>query len=114
MVALHSTLPPQRETHHVAENCCNQDLSPTLKMTMAGRPFTLRRRLPQQTLLRCSSAQPVIPISETHKAIQHWVLLYFTAAGADPAACNNHGVSPLALARTIANYNVARFFADVP
>lgn len=35
------------------------------------------------------------------------------AAGADPRAPNNHGVSPVRLARTIANYDVARFFADV-
>ena len=35
------------------------------------------------------------------------------AAGADPRAPNNHGVSPVTLARTIANYDVAQFFADV-
>jgi hypothetical protein len=27
---------------------------------------------------------------------------------------NHHGVSPLSLARTIANYDVAQFFADLP
>jgi uncharacterized protein len=32
---------------------------------------------------------------------------------ADPRATNNHGVSPLSLSRTIANYNVAQFFDDV-
>ena len=36
------------------------------------------------------------------------------AAGADPLRKNQHGVSPLALARTIANYDVARCFADFP
>ena len=35
-------------------------------------------------------------------------------AGADPHAKNEHGVSPLSLARTIGNYDVAQFFADLP
>jgi hypothetical protein len=35
-------------------------------------------------------------------------------AGADPYRANNHGVSPVSLARQIANYDVARFFADLP
>ena len=35
------------------------------------------------------------------------------AAGADPLTKNKHGVSPVALARTIANYDVAQFFTDV-
>jgi uncharacterized protein len=34
--------------------------------------------------------------------------------GADPHAVNDSGVSPLSLARTIANYNVAQFFSDLP
>jgi len=34
-------------------------------------------------------------------------------AGADPHEVNNHGVSPVKLARTIANYDVAKHFADV-
>jgi uncharacterized protein len=34
--------------------------------------------------------------------------------GADPNALNAHGVSPLKLARTIANYDVAGFFSDLP
>lgn len=34
-------------------------------------------------------------------------------AGADPATKNAHGVSPLSLARTIANYRVADHFADL-
>lgn len=34
-------------------------------------------------------------------------------AGADARAANDHGVSPVKLARRIANYEVARFFADV-
>jgi ankyrin repeat protein len=34
-------------------------------------------------------------------------------AGADPRAANHHGMSPLKLARTIANYDVAQFFSDV-
>ena len=35
-------------------------------------------------------------------------------AGADPFKKNKHGVSPEALARTIANYPVAECFADLP
>ena len=35
-------------------------------------------------------------------------------AGADPHAVNNHGVSPVILARTIGNCDVAQFFADIP
>jgi uncharacterized protein len=36
------------------------------------------------------------------------------AAGADPHAANKHGVSPLSLARTIANYDVRQYFSDLP
>lgn len=35
------------------------------------------------------------------------------AAGADPLAKNENGVSPLSLARTIGNYDVAQFFSDL-
>jgi ankyrin repeat protein len=35
-------------------------------------------------------------------------------AAADPYAANLSGVTPLALARNIANYNVAQFFVDLP
>jgi uncharacterized protein len=34
--------------------------------------------------------------------------------GADPYSMNNYGVSPLLLARTIGNYDVAQFFRDLP
>ena len=33
--------------------------------------------------------------------------------GANPLQMNNHGQSPVGLARLIANYDVARFFADL-
>jgi len=36
------------------------------------------------------------------------------ASGADPLKKNAHGVSPISLARTIANYDVAKCFADLP
>jgi len=42
------------------------------------------------------------------------VIVLLREAGADPRAANKHGVSPVKLARTVANYDVARFFADVP
>ena len=41
------------------------------------------------------------------------VIALLRGAGADPRACNHHGVSPVGLARTIATFDVARFFADV-
>jgi uncharacterized protein len=34
-------------------------------------------------------------------------------AGADPLKQNHSGVSPLSLARSIANYNVAQFYSDI-
>ena len=34
--------------------------------------------------------------------------------GADPCRDNNYGVSPVSLARTIANYDVAQYFRDLP
>jgi ankyrin repeat protein len=36
------------------------------------------------------------------------------ARGANPLLKNRHGVSPLKLARTIANFDVRQFFADLP
>jgi len=42
------------------------------------------------------------------------IIRMLRAAGADAYARNSSGVSPLSLARTIANYNVAQFFADLP
>jgi ankyrin repeat protein len=36
------------------------------------------------------------------------------AAGADPCAKNNAGISPVSLARTIANFPLAQFFSDLP
>jgi ankyrin repeat protein len=35
-------------------------------------------------------------------------------AGADANAANSHGVSPVGLARSIANFDVQRFFSDLP
>ncbi|MFC9688567.1 ankyrin repeat domain-containing protein [Kribbella sp. NPDC056951] len=34
--------------------------------------------------------------------------------GADPRTVNKHGQTPVGLARLIANYNVEKFFADLP
>ena len=41
------------------------------------------------------------------------VIQLLRQAGADPHVKNKHGVSPVSLARTIANYDVAQFFSDV-
>ena len=35
-------------------------------------------------------------------------------AGADPFTENRHGVSPVSLARSIENHDVAQFFSDLP
>ena len=42
------------------------------------------------------------------------VIQLLRRAGADPHAKNSSSVTPLSLARTIANYDVAQFFADLP
>jgi uncharacterized protein len=42
------------------------------------------------------------------------VIKLLRANGADPCAKNNQGVSPLSLARTIANFDVRQFFQDLP
>ena len=42
------------------------------------------------------------------------VIRVLRAAGADPKKKNKSGVSALSLARTIANYNVAQFYDDLP
>jgi ankyrin repeat protein len=36
------------------------------------------------------------------------------ARGADPYATNNYGISPISLARSIANFDVRQFFQDLP
>jgi len=41
------------------------------------------------------------------------MILVFRRAGANPLRENNHGVSPASLARSIGNYDVAQFFADL-
>jgi ankyrin repeat protein len=42
------------------------------------------------------------------------VIRALRTAGADPHAKNKHGVTPVQLARKIANFDVAQFFSDVP
>jgi ankyrin repeat protein len=42
------------------------------------------------------------------------VIQLLRAAGADPYIDNNNGVSPLKLARTIANYDLRQHFRDLP
>ena len=41
------------------------------------------------------------------------VIALLRAAGADPHAANDSGVTPLTLARNISNFDVAQFFADL-
>ena len=42
------------------------------------------------------------------------VIRFLRSHGADPALENESGVSPVSLARTIANYDVAQYFSDLP
>jgi uncharacterized protein len=42
------------------------------------------------------------------------VIELLRSRGANPCLKNSHGVSPVELARTIENYDVARFFRDLP
>jgi ankyrin repeat protein len=42
------------------------------------------------------------------------VIALLRAAGADPYAKNNADVSPISVARSIANFPVAQFFSDLP
>ena len=42
------------------------------------------------------------------------IIDFLRQAGADPMRQNRHGVSPLSLARSIGNYDVAQFFSDLP
>jgi len=42
------------------------------------------------------------------------VIALLRAHGADPHASNARGISPLKLARTIANFDVRQFFCDLP
>jgi uncharacterized protein len=42
------------------------------------------------------------------------VIALLRAAGADPYAKNNAGVSPISVARSTSNFPVAQFFSDLP
>lgn len=42
------------------------------------------------------------------------LIIALRSAGADPLKVNSHGVSPLSLARTTANFDVRQFFSDFP
>ena len=42
------------------------------------------------------------------------IITLLRSRGADPLAANARGVSPCSLARGISNYDVAKFFTDVP
>ena len=42
------------------------------------------------------------------------VIELLRARGANPFAANTHGRTPVGLARLVANYDVASFFADLP
>jgi ankyrin repeat protein len=70
----------------------------------AGADVTLRDRFGNTRLLRA------VFCSRGEGGLIHLL----RTAGADPDSPNNSGVSPLKLARTIANFDIARFFPDLP
>lgn len=77
---------------------------------------------PVTALLLDASANPQLRDSfgntPLHKAVfcsrgDGSVIAHLRNAGADPNALNNHGVSPVSLARSVGNYDLAQFFADI-
>lgn len=74
-------------------------------------------------LLLRAGADPSLQDSDGNTAL--WRAVYWSGgegavirllreAGADPFTENKHGVSPISLARSIDNHDVAQFFSDLP
>lgn len=72
--------------------------------------------------LLCAGADPSLQDSIGNTALSRAVfsssgdgsvIQFLRHAGADSSAKNKHGVSPVSLARTITNYDVAQFFSDL-
>jgi ankyrin repeat protein len=70
----------------------------------AGADVTLRDRFGTTPLFR------TVFCSRGEAGMMHLL----RKAGADPESPNNSGVFPLKLTRTIANFDVARLFSDLP
>lgn len=67
-----------------------------------------------QTELKDSSGNTALSTAVFASRGNGSVIELLRRAGADPHAANSSGVTPLSLARTIANFNVRQFFADLP
>jgi ankyrin repeat protein len=86
---------------HFAAQACSADCTDLL--LHAGADVTLKDSFGNTALFRAVFASRG----------EGEVIKLLRAAGADPYATNSHGVSPLSLARSIANFNVAMHFADL-
>jgi uncharacterized protein len=86
---------------HFAAQACAADVAAAL--LQAGANPELRDSYGNTPLFRA--------VFESHG--DGSVIAVLRAAGSDAQTANNSGVSPVALARMIANYDVAQFFADV-
>jgi hypothetical protein len=82
------------------------------KQKRARRPPTIDG-VPVDDFIR-ANADPIFPASRGPLGGDGSLILALRAAGANPTALNQDGGSPLSLARTIANYDVAQFLADCP
>jgi uncharacterized protein len=67
-----------------------------------------------QTELKDSSGNTALSTAVFASRGNGSVIQLLRAAGADPYAANSSGVTPLSLARTIANFDVRQFFTDLP
>ena len=67
-----------------------------------------------QTELKDSFGNTALSTAVSESRGNGSVIQLLRRAGADPHASNSSGVTPLSLARTIANYNVGHFFTDLP
>jgi len=67
-----------------------------------------------QTELRDSFGNTALSTAVFESRGNGSVIQMLRCAGADPHAANSSGVTPLSLARTIANFNVRQFFTDLP
>jgi len=122
------------ELHYAA---CDGDLTAVKKLVAAGADMNLQDRrgwTPLHFAAQASSKEVAVHLLTHGAAVdledsfgntplstatfnsrgEGSVIRVLRAAGSDPKKKNKHGVSALSLARTIANFNVAQFYDDLP